>query len=126
MQTTEGESLLDTPPPFGRHYEDELYVQAYPTSYANTIAGNSQISPQSGASGEIESLPTREAVAAVGPSDMTPSYELAVQIPEMYIDRDSPLPAYDIISSDGVDTRLGEQGRIGIPLPAICRSRQLY
>jgi hypothetical protein len=125
VQTTEGESLLDAPPPFGTHQNDELYTQDYSTLYYNAIAGNPQISPQSRSSGETENLPTTEAEGAICPSDMTPSYELAVQIPEMYIDRDSPLPAYNIVSSESVDARTGEHGQIRIPLPAVCRSRQL-
>lgn len=116
---------MDAPPPFGRHYQDDLYTQDYSTLYYNTIANDPQILPQSDSSREAGNLPTTEAVGAMYTSDMTPSYEMAVQIPEMYRDRNSDLPAYDRINSDSVDSTTGEYAQIAIPLPAVCRTRQL-
>lgn len=66
-----------------------------------------------------------EAVERMAPSDITPSYESAIQVPELFIDRNSSLPAYESIRSDLVDTNTREQVQIDVPQPAVCRSRRL-
>jgi len=124
-----GETLPAAPPAFGKHYQDELYTQDdLSIDFLGAFRDPrmpQQIDRREGS--EAGSFLTGDTVERVDPPDMTPSYESAIQVPESFIDRNSSLPAYEIIDSDRSDMNLNprEQVQIGIPQPAVCRSRRV-
>ncbi|KAK5048614.1 hypothetical protein LTR84_005705 [Exophiala bonariae] len=107
IPTGEEEGLLDAPPPFGKHDQDQLYAQdSMPTYLTSTDVDHQAIQNPERSSGELR---------INSPSEITPSYELAVQGPELYFMSGNSLPTYDNISGG-----LEQRGHIEYPSPAVC------
>lgn len=116
---------LDAPPPFGRHDQDELYTQdMFPFQFTSSTS-NQQIIPRPDSIRDAIDTNWTCHERTISPSETTPSYDLAVQGPELLLDPAESLPTYDNISNDITGAGFSGNGQIGYPLPAVCRRGQL-